>query len=1319
MRTNLHRFMNTMFFVLALSIGVLAQGTTSQIAGTIQDQNGAVISGAAITVKNAGTGTEFKVNSSGSGAYSVPSLGTGIYTVTVEAKGFKKAVVQDVKLDAGVPSTVNVILEIGAASESVVIQGGAEILQTQSANVSTTITGRQITDLPFTSRDALDLVLLLPGTSTPGRPRTSTVNGLPKGSLNITLDGVNVQDNTLKSSDGFFTYVRARIDAVDEVTLSTATPGAESSGEGAVQLKFVTRSGNNEFHGSVYEYHRNPALNANYWYTNRDGAAYNIKTAQNCTAANYNPDDCKALRARVLLNQYGFRLGGPITIPKVFSGKDRAFFFVNYEEYRLPEQTFRQRTILSPEAQQGIFRYNTSSGVRSVNLLQLAGTVGCNGCTSTVDPTVAKLLADIRSSTNGNGDVQALTDPNLQRFSFTNVGGQDRYFPTVRLDFNLTSKHHLENIWNYNYFGSKIDFLNSVDPAFPGFPNKASQVSNRFSNVTALRSTLTPTIVNEARFGLTGGTALFFPEVNPGNFNGPVANQQGFNLGISAAGITNATVNNGPSRRNAPVRQFTDTVNWTRGSHSMSFGGTFSKINFWAKAQTIVPSITFGIDTTDPANVLFSTNTATNFPGAAAADITRAAAIYAVLTGHITAINANARLDENTGQYTYLGAQTERAEQREFGFFAQDSWRFRPNVTFTGGVRWEVQTPFKSLNTSYSQVSYSSLFGESGVGNLFKPGTLTGSPTQYTQFKPGDKTYNTDYTNLAPSLGVAWTINSKNSVLKRVFGDGGQSVFRAGYSIAYNREGMNVVSSILAANPGIAITTNRNLTLGNLVGGTNGSQPILLRETTRLGAPTFTTAPTFPNTGLVTDSANAFNPNLQLGYVQSWTLGVQREITKDTVLEVRYVGNRGVKLWQQYDLNETNVIENGFLNEFKLAQANLQANIAGGRGANFRYAGAGTGTVPLPIMVKYLAGNVDPNATASYASSNFASATFVNTLATNGPTPISFANSLIGNATFRNNAAAAGLPINFFRVNPGKLGGAFTVENNGRSYYDSAVVELRRRMSHGLLVQGSYTFARAFSNFPVSSSAVFYQPRSLRNISGDKTISPFGITHAVKANWIYELPFGKGKALLGGAGKWLDMAVGGWEWHGTARLQSGSPNDFGNVQLVGMTRKDLQKAINVRFDNAAKISYFLPQDIIDNTIKAFNFSASSTTGYGSLGAPSGRYFAPASGANCIEGYAGQCGTNHLFVYGPAFARFDMSAVKKFKITERVNFEFRAEFLNAFNNINFLLGSASNDVTSLGGFASATFGQFANAYQDTSTTNDPGGRIIQFVGRINF
>jgi hypothetical protein len=1291
---------------LALS-GLLAfgQGTTAPISGTVVDSTGAVLSGATVIVKNNATGAEFKAITSGSGAYTVPSLGSGTYTVTVEAQGFKKAVVEGVKVDAGVPATTNVTMEVGGASETVIVQGGAEVLQTQSANVATTITGRQITELPFTSRDALDLVLLLPGTSTPGRPRSSTVNGLPKGAINITLDGINVQDNLGRSSDGFFTYIRPRVDAIDEVTVSTATPGAESSGEGAIQIKFVTRSGNNEFHGSIYEYHRNPYLNANYWFNNRDLTPL--------------PGSTTAPRDRVLLNQYGFRAGGPISIPKIFNGKDRLFFFVNYEEYRLPEQRSRQRTILSPEAQQGLFRYNVrrsdgTTEVRQVNLLDLAQraqnspTAACPACTSTIDPTVGKLLADIRNSTTNNGGITPQTDPNLQFYSFTNSGSQNRYFPTVRLDVNLTSKHHIENIWNYQRFGGLVDFLNNRDAQFPGFPNVGAQTSHRFSNSTALRSTLTSTLVNEARFGVTGGISLFFANATAADFSGSVANQQGFALNLNgAAGITNAHNTTAPSRRNSPVFQFSDTVSWIRGAHNLSLGGTFTQINLWQESQTLVPTINFGVDTTDPANVLFNAaNANTNFPGASDADRTRAANIYAVLTGRITAINADARLDEKTGKYTYLGTQVDRVRQREMGLFAQDTWRARPNLTLTGGLRWEVQFPFTALNNNYAFVEFDDLFGVSGPGNLFKPGANAGRPTPYSQFTSGGSSYNTEYNNFAPSLGVAWTPRWNNSLFKRIFGDGGQTVLRAGYSISYSREGTNVFTSILGGNPGGQISANRNLSLQNL-----GTLPVLLRETSRLGPPTnIPDAPIYPNTGLVTDAVNAFNPNLTMGYVQSWTFGIQREISKDTVIEARYVGNRGIKLWQQYNLNETNVIENGFYDEFKLAQANLQANIAAGQGSQgFRYRGPGTNTSPLPIILAHFAGVPASGAGVkeNYSSSNFTSATFVNQLAAQNPQPVTFANNLLANGTFRDNAytdTKGGLAPNFFRVNPGKLGGAFTIENNGRTYYDAAVVELRRRLSHGLLVQGSYTFARVTTNIPVSSGVVNYQPRSLRNLSSDKTLSPFGITHAFKADWIYELPIGQGKLLAGGAGRAMDRLVGGWAWNGTARIQTGSPNDFGNVQLVGMTRNDLQKAMKIRFDDAKKIVYFLPQDIIDNTIRANSVSATSATGYSDLGAPTGRYIAPASTRNCVETFAAQCGTNHLIIYGPSFARFDMSIIKKVKITERVNFEFRAEFLNAFNNINFLIGSPANDVTTVGGLSSATFGQTLNAYNDISTTD---------------
>lgn len=1334
---SLLRLLAFSLFALASSVLVFGQATTSSLSGTVADPSGAMVAGASVKVKNAATGVEAETTTSSNGSYTVLALGPGVYTVAIEVRGFKKAIINDVKIDAATPATVNVVLEVGAQSESVVIQAGAEVLQTQSANVATTITGRQITDLPFTSRDALDLVLNLPGTTTPGRPRTSTVNGLPKSAINITIDGINAQDNLLKSTDGFFTYVRPRTDAMEEVTVSTANPGAESAAEGAVQIKFVTKGGTNEYHGGLYEYHRNPVTQANFWFNNRDLRA----------PAGVDPTTFKAPRARNLLNQYGGKLGGPIALPGFGTGgspihvfKDRAFFFVNYEEYRLPEQALRQRTIMHPRTQLGFFRWvgcadadvvngacrsGAPKVIREANLLQLAGARNLVG---TADPTVAKLLAEIRTTANSVGSVEVINDPNIvanpnvERYSFTNVGGQARFFPTVRLDFNLTSKHRLENIWNYQKFTGRVDFLNNTDPAFPDFPNQGFQGSNRFTNSTALRSTLTNSIVNEARFGLQGGTVLFFPNVNAGQFN----NQGGWNLGIGAAGITSATVSTSPSRRNGPVWTFNDTLSWTKGAHNLSFGAAFSRINFWQSADTVARTVTFGIDGTDPAEAALFSNGGflnANLPGANATDIGRARGIYATLIGSVTALSGFAALSE-AGQYSFQGTQVQRARLHEYGYFAADTWRMKQNLTLNFGLRWELQSPIVARNNVYANAPLESIYGVSGVGNVFKPGTLTGKPVTYFRQEIDKQPYNLAKNNFAPSFGFAWTPNFKEGLFSKVFGNGGQSVFRGGYSIAYNRDGIFTIVAPLSNNPGLTIDATRNMGLGNLVGGTLGSLPLLLRETNRLGAPAFSATPDYNNLGGIANSVRTFDPNLKVPYVQSWSFGWQREINRDTVVEARYVGNRGSRFLSTYNLNEVNIVENGYLAEFKIAQANLLANQAAGRGSTFAFTGV-AGTAPLPIHLAYFQGvnaqgqRLDPNVAANYTSGQFGLLANANALSAASANPFGLAGVLDGNATFRTNAGRAGLPVNFFLANPDRRGGAFIMGNGGRSYYDSLQVELRRRMSHGLLLQGSYTFAKTSELARVSLRVPWV-----------KQGNGLGIAHAFKANWIYEMPFGRGKALLGNVNGAVDRLVGGWEFNGVARLQTGAPNAIDGVQLVGMSLKDLQKSAQVRFDDAGGIAYFLPQNIIDNTIKAFNVDVRNNSnipnnpngqfnGFSSRGVPTGAYFAPANRNGCLQVYSGQCAPNRVILFGPAFARYDLSVVKRVKITEKVNFELRGEFLNAFNNINFMIGGAGNDFTGIGGFATDSFGRITTAYQDLSTTNDPGGRMVQFVARINF
>jgi hypothetical protein len=1227
-----------------LSIAAVAYaqggGTTSSLSGTVLDVSGAVIPGAEVKVKNDGTGTEYTTITFESGTFTIPALPPGTYTATVSLPGFKTVVLSNIALSAGVPSTIRVILEVGGVQETVSVEEGAEIVQTQSSAVATTMNVNAISNLPLASRNALDIVTTLPGVNTPAGSRDSRVNGLPQGAINITLDGASVQDNYLKTTDGFFTRLQPRLDAVEEVTVTSAVNGADTGGQGAVQIQFTTRSGSNTFNGSVYHYYRNDILNANTWFNNRD-----LPQGPNG----------KAPRADLLQNQLGFRLGGPVWIPGVYDGHNKFFFFVNYEQSRAPSRITRNRTILDPLAQQGIFRYNTSSGVRSVNLLTLASAAGQ---TSTIDPTISKLLSDIRSATS-SGTLLDLTDPTLQRATFQLNARNVTPYPTYRLDYNLSSNHRLTASFNRQHVNSTPDTTNNREPVFPGFTHTGSQQSTRYSTSNALRSTLSATLINELRGGATGGATYFSPELNPSMWSAPsIPDQSGFQLAISAAGVTNPASTTAFSAREASTKFIEDKLNWVRGRHSLSLGASWTQVDLWLKNQTLVPTINFGLATGDPAESMFTT---TNFPGASTTNLNSARALYSTLTGRITSITGASRLNEATNKYQYLGLGTQRARMREMGFYLQDSWRWKRNFTINYGLRYELQLPFYPLNDSYLTATIDDIWGVSGIGNLFKPGVLAGKKPEFVRFGKGVRAFEVDKNNLAPSLGLAWTPGGQGGVLGKILGREGDSVLRAGYALAYNRNGMSDFSGVFGANPGVSITSDRNQTLGNL-----GPVPLFLSQRNLLGPPAVPEQLTLPFREVITGDINIFEPTLQAPYAQTWSAGWQRKITGNFAVEIRYVGTRHLQGWTEYNYNEANIVENGFLDEFKRAQANLQANVAAGRGATFAYTGI-AGTSPLPVYLAYLNG-VNPAQAgdpARYTGSAWTSTNWTNPLAIYNPNPFTPAGSnantgLDGSATRRANAAAAGLPSNYFRVNPDLLGGANITGNGGFTRYDSLQIEFRRRQSSGLQFQGSYVFGKAYE----SNRFSFRKPRLGRLDTGAEG----GVTHAFKLNWVYDLPFGRGRSLLSNTGALLDLLAGGWSFDGISTIQTGRLVNLGNVRLVGMTRKDVEQMYKLRFNDAARVVYMLPQDVVDETIKAFSVSATSRTGYGDLGAPAGRYFAPANGPDCIEVAAGfgDCGTGDLVVTGPSLVRFDLSAVKRIPIGERVRLEFRGEFRNAFN-----------------------------------------------------
>src|SRR5688572_1850686 len=360
----------TLFLVAALvmficQIAVQAQ-TTGSLSGTVTDQQGAIVSGATVTVKNNATGEERRSTTSDNGVFSFQQLSPGNYTVTVEIKGFKKSVHSDVAVSVSVDTTINVGLQIGLETEVVTVTTGQDVINTSSPSLTNVIDTRQVQDLPLPTRNPLELAGLQAGIAVTGdNVRGSSIAGLRQTATNVTQDGINAMDNFVKTSS-LFAISTPSLNSTAEFSMTTGTVGSDQ-GRGVGQVTLVTRGGSNEFHGGAFYMNRNDALQANSFFNNALGTP---RTRQN-------------------QHFFGFDIGGPIYFPafgeggpRIWNGKDKAFFFFAYEGFRDNFSATRNRTVMTADARQGIFRYNRicptnpvdpacTAGVQTVDLLAI------------------------------------------------------------------------------------------------------------------------------------------------------------------------------------------------------------------------------------------------------------------------------------------------------------------------------------------------------------------------------------------------------------------------------------------------------------------------------------------------------------------------------------------------------------------------------------------------------------------------------------------------------------------------------------------------------------------------------------------------------------------------------------------------------------------------------------------------------------------------------------------------------------------------------------------------------------------------------------
>ena len=1284
--------------------GVSAQSTAS-ISGVIRDSAGGVVPGAAVVVKDQGTGRTFEAVTGADGRYQIPALQAGSYTITASLVGFKTAEAKNVRVAPGQPVTIPLTLEIGALEETVTVASSAELINTETATVASTLNSDQLTRMPTPTRNALNAVTFLPGVNTAGVNRDSTINGLPEGFLSITLDGVSNNDNFLRNTDSFFASVTPRQDAVEAVSVTLAAAGANvGGGAGAVTMAFQTRSGTNRYSGSAYEYYRDPAMNTNYYFNEVNHQGKN----------------------QVKLNQFGARFGGPIVIPGVYDGHDKAFFFAHYEQIRFPNSFTRTRTTFNPRVADGWFRYQFGSEIREVNLLTLAA---ANGQISAKDPTMTKIIGMINAATATTGTRSAQNDPLYDSYVWQSPATLFEHQPTARVDYNLTNNHRLTGSFSVITAKRTPDYLNNADPRFPGAPNQRDFKSTRPLLSMSMRSTLTKNIVNELRGGLTAfyGASNFGYTSSIESRNGPSSfeDQGGYAI-TTPTSTTDWFTSNTPSWRSAPTYSIDETLTWLKGPHSMTFGGNVLISDAESDGQQMVPGITLGFNTDfDPAAGMFNT---TNFPGASSAQLDAARATYAVLTGRVASVNSQAVLDAS-GKYVELAPSILPGGIKVYGIFGQDSWKITPTLTVTGGLRWDVQTPFAPSSSVMSSVTIASACGQSGLGdgglyskcNFLKPGSTGGSSPEFIQLQAGTEGYKTDWNNFAPSASVAWRPNVQDGFMRAILGDPDQATIRAGYSVAYERQGLTVFTSLYGANTGGTLSLTRNANLGLVKPGE--SWPVLLSQPDRLYSASFNENPSYPIPVRANraDSLNVFAPDIKIARVQNWTVGFARSISRDMAVEIRYVGNKGDNQWSSLNYNcngsctatgatmrVENLVANGFLNEFKLAMANLAANNASGvsgRTGSFAYFGSGTGTSPLPIYLAYLNGSKDATNPAAYtsASTTWANSTIAGRLAAPNPNPGAAAIDLDGNLTRRTNAGNTGLPANFFVLNPA-VNNVNVTDSGAFSDYHALQVELRRRLSKGLSANVNYQFA-----FAEGGSA-------FDGFSFGRVMTPSAnVRHAIKLQTDWTLPFGRGQRFGHDSNGFTNALIGGWSVNMVARIQT-VMQDFGNVRLVGMSKSDLQKMYKyyLRPNTTTGIDeiWMLPEDVILNTRRAFSTSNTTQDGYStSLGAPTGRYIAPANSASCIQVRAGDCAPRSVMVLAPWFKRFDLGATKRFDIVGRTNVEVRFDVLNLFDTPNF------NPVANPG--TSATIFRVTSAYTDASNTYDPGGRIGQLMFRLNW
>ncbi|HXS11529.1 MAG TPA: carboxypeptidase-like regulatory domain-containing protein [Acidobacteriaceae bacterium] len=1220
--------------------------TTGNLSGTVTDVSGALVPNATLTIKNPAVGASVTQHSNSQGGYTFSDLQVGTYTLTVNAPGFASTVIQSVVIDTGRSVNVNPTLKVGSANDQVSVTSNAQVLETTTNTLAATIRPDSVQQLPLNGRDASPLTQLAPGAQTPGDARYGTFNALPTGAINITIDGMNSNFQKFRTaSSGNYSPAPVRLGAIEEVSVSTGSLTADSGAEGAVAVRYQIKRGTNQWHGSAFWEFQSSALNANSWLN----------------------DARKIKKNKFHYNDEGGNIGGPLW-------KNKLFLFVNYEQRLVPGNTQGSGYALTADAQAGNITYTDANKVpHTTNVLTV---LGQRGYPSTPNARTTQELAAVNKY-NQTSQFTAGSLPYQNNVSWFYPTNSTNIYPTTRMDWQIkpTMDFHVAyDLWWRKLPGTQV---------YNGDPVMVNNFKSSYQTITAgFDWTITPHIVNQVNFGLLNDQEHYSYDnsYNPyASVNNIIYNSPSFTNGgvvLTPTIPTNALT----EPRNNPVRDIFDNVTWNKGKHTFTFGGDYRNASGHDLSLSNPPAQTVGINTAnDPINAEFNS---TNFPGlittgTSTPDLNNLRNLYAMLTGRLNGISGRNNLDSATKQFKTLGALTQLDSQTVGGFYVQDNWRLSPHLAINAGFRWQFSGALHTPSAQFLQPKLADLLGPSTAP--FQPGQLNGvaNPMLYAQAS----TYSADLVQPAPNVGFAWNPSMW----------GGKVVVRGGAAISYYDEGWQVWENNAFGNPGVSQTASitSNPVSNTQPPGYYSAGSLSLGDTPALLTTPATYSTTLPQSSFTfVNTFSATDPNLKSPQVQNWNLGVQYKIGWDTVVEANYVGNHVIHMWQNFNLNEVNIFENGFLDEFKNAQANYAAS--GGT----TLAGAN----PTPILNRAFgtgSANFKNSTYLSYAKTGQAGA-LANVIATNS----TFFCNLVGGANFAPCAAkgytgATQYPINFFIPNPYSSGRATLLSDPGTSNYNGLQMQIKHPVGHGLALQANYAWSHALSNRYANSDQASLNFITLRNKHLGSGPAITDQRHAFNAYAVYSIPFHSSNGIMKQvAGGWIVSPIFTWATgrnfkllggtqtvNTSAYVNSATISDSG-VNLNGVDVHTLQKKLVGRFKQANTSNPML----LINPAQISQLVSSATT----------------------PGQFGQ----FVFLHSPQFVNTDFAVTKNFPIWENVRLNIQTEFLNIFNHPNFAIATNGNAPSN---------GVDITASASTLGTGSVNGssRSIQFRTNISF